>query len=297
MRINFDFQDIRAFCTLASIGQFTAAAEVLSLTTSALSRRIAKLEDALGGRLFDRTTRRISLNSAGVALYEQAAPLVRAMDDCVLDVSRRARGAEGQLVVAAVASIGYAVFPLALSQFYQQHPNIYLSLRDGHASFVNKQVEDNVAEFGITSSPALSATLVSEHVTTYTYQLAFSEGNALFSGKDNINWRELKGLPVTGLNPASSTRQKIDAILLANDIELPWINEVDQISSVIGLIQSGNFYSVLPGLINLSRYGLRGIPISSPDISTAIFLIKRKDTILSTQGRSLWNAIKEQLSP
>ncbi|MCJ9714086.1 LysR family transcriptional regulator, partial [Bordetella hinzii] len=61
MRINYDIEDLRAFCCLVRCGQYTAAAEVLCITPSALSRRIAKLESEIGGKLFERTTRRLQV--------------------------------------------------------------------------------------------------------------------------------------------------------------------------------------------------------------------------------------------
>lgn len=80
MRINYDLEDIRAFCCVARMGQYTSAAALLCVTTSALSRRIAKLESEIGGRLFERTTRSVVLTSVGRALYERVLPIVTQMD-------------------------------------------------------------------------------------------------------------------------------------------------------------------------------------------------------------------------
>ncbi|MFK9856456.1 helix-turn-helix domain-containing protein, partial [Klebsiella pneumoniae] len=57
MPVNFDFNDLYAFRALMEYGSFRLAAESICLSQSALSRRIEKLETALGNRLFDRTTR------------------------------------------------------------------------------------------------------------------------------------------------------------------------------------------------------------------------------------------------
>lgn len=60
MPVNFDFNDLYAFRALMEYGSFRLAAESICLSQSALSRRIEKLETALGNRLFDRTTRRVT---------------------------------------------------------------------------------------------------------------------------------------------------------------------------------------------------------------------------------------------
>ncbi len=72
MPVNFDFNDLYAFRALMEYGSFRLAAESICLSQSALSRRIEKLETALGNRLFDRTTRRVTLT-----LYGQNLPNVR----------------------------------------------------------------------------------------------------------------------------------------------------------------------------------------------------------------------------
>ena len=63
--MNFDLGDLRAFVAVAKLGSFRAAAAELHLSQPALSRRIEKLEGALGVRLFDRTTRKVDLTTVG----------------------------------------------------------------------------------------------------------------------------------------------------------------------------------------------------------------------------------------
>ena len=63
--MNFDLPDLRAFVSVAKLGSFSAAAEELHLSQPALSRRIEKLESALGVRLFHRTTRKVDMTTVG----------------------------------------------------------------------------------------------------------------------------------------------------------------------------------------------------------------------------------------
>ena len=80
MLINYSIDDIRAFCVATRAGQFTLAAELLSITPSALSRRVANIEESVGGRVFDRSTRRLRLTPLGTVLYERLAPLLTQLD-------------------------------------------------------------------------------------------------------------------------------------------------------------------------------------------------------------------------
>ncbi|WP_423815559.1 LysR family transcriptional regulator [Pseudomonas putida] len=70
-KINYDIPDLRAFAELARTGGFNRAADALSITPSALSRRIAKLEAAVGGDLVARSTRDMALTTLGKRLWPE----------------------------------------------------------------------------------------------------------------------------------------------------------------------------------------------------------------------------------
>jgi len=74
MSMNFDLGDLRAFIAVAELASFRAAAETIHLSQPALSRRIDKLEDALGVRLFDRDTRNVELTAEAATPLKAANP-------------------------------------------------------------------------------------------------------------------------------------------------------------------------------------------------------------------------------
>lgn len=77
--MKIDFDGIQAFVTVAELGAFNKAADKLSLTQAALTRRIQKLESYLGLRLIDRTTRHMALTTVGKELLPKARSLVHEM--------------------------------------------------------------------------------------------------------------------------------------------------------------------------------------------------------------------------
>jgi DNA-binding transcriptional LysR family regulator len=93
--MNFDLDDLRAFVAVADMGSFRAAATALHLSQPALSRRVEKLEDALGFRLFERTTRKVELNAMGRAFIPKARHVLHELESALLgmsDLSERLRG-------------------------------------------------------------------------------------------------------------------------------------------------------------------------------------------------------------
>lgn len=85
---NVSLVELRSFKELGDCGHFTRAADRLSITPSALSRRISKLEAALGARLIERTTRAGALTAVGSNFHVRLSGLLLSLDDCLGDVSR-----------------------------------------------------------------------------------------------------------------------------------------------------------------------------------------------------------------
>jgi DNA-binding transcriptional LysR family regulator len=109
MRIQYSVDDLRGFCSLVRLGQYTDAAEQLSITPSALSRRIQNLERAIGGKVFDRTTRKVLLTPAGVALYERVVPLLSDLDSGLTEAARVLKAASGSAGVFEALPEGFPV--------------------------------------------------------------------------------------------------------------------------------------------------------------------------------------------
>ena len=142
MRNDSSLDDIRAFCTAARVGQFTEAAELLFITPSALSRRIANIESSVGGRVFDRSTCRLRLTAVGSVLYERLTPLLAQLDGTFAEAARRSGEKKGVLVVAMVATVASSFMPQVLEAFYALHPSVYVSIRDGFATSIASLVEN-----------------------------------------------------------------------------------------------------------------------------------------------------------
>lgn len=295
MSNKYTIDDIRAFCAAARTGQFNEAAERLHLSASALSRRVASIEDAVGGRVFDRSTRHVRLTALGMALYEEVAPLLSAIDGSFAHVARLARGDTGTLVVAMVATVAYSVLPKALDTFYAKHPGVLVSVRDGIAASIANLVEQRQAEFGIATHTAFSAALDVEHIGSYGFSLVGNIGDKAFRSGKPVAWSKLPGRKVIGLNATSSTRVQVDGELSGLGIRLPWFIEVDQFSTILSLIRNKNYCAVLPTLFEAEREGFASVRLVEPEMTRELFLVKRRDTAPSTQGSALEKALRLQL--
>lgn len=120
---------IVAFARAASYGSFTAAAQSLSVSPSAVSKTIQRLEQQLGLRLFTRTTRSLVLTPEGRELHVRALHLLRAAEDVVQSAVAVRSEPAGVLKIAAPLPIGIRLLAPALPEFRRRYPKVSIDLR------------------------------------------------------------------------------------------------------------------------------------------------------------------------
>jgi DNA-binding transcriptional LysR family regulator len=126
--VDLDTRLLRAFVTVAEELSFTRAAERLFIAQQALSAQIQQLETRLGARLFERTTRKVSLTEAGEILLPNAVATLQALD---VGVSRLEAAARAQRATLRVGLSGTSTVPLVnetMRRFRERHPGVALQV-------------------------------------------------------------------------------------------------------------------------------------------------------------------------
>ncbi|WP_061937300.1 LysR family transcriptional regulator [Aureimonas sp. AU22] len=122
------FEEMRVLVAVVSGGGFAAGADRLGVAKSAVSRRIHELEDRLGARLFDRTTRRVQLTETGRDFHDRALELLAGLDDAEEAASSASGELRGRIRVAAPVSFTAHCLAPAVGQFLERHPAVTLSI-------------------------------------------------------------------------------------------------------------------------------------------------------------------------
>lgn len=289
-RINYELDDLRALCALDRLGSFNKAADALCITASALSRRIAKLEQALGGRLVERTTRRMTFTALGAMVLERAQPLMESLDGCISDAVRVAQGKAGRIAVGCLASAAYVQYPIALRAFRSQFPDVQVSLRDDNGARVRAMILEREVDFGVTTLWETCADLVTEQIADKSYVVTMPPHHP-FASRQRMRWSDLQDCRLLGFKPGSATRQQIDPELAAQGIELNWFDDVAQLSTMMALLATGEFVTVLPELLAPAFPAFVSIPLVEPRITFRVFLARRHDMSLSFPASVLWNEL------
>ena len=116
------------FVTVVDQGSFTAAAEQLQLSRASVSKHIAALENYLGGRLLNRTTRHISLTEAGQAYYERCNQIIEDVEEAECVVTGFSSEPRGLLRMNTPMSFGTKQFADIVADFCLAHPAIDIEL-------------------------------------------------------------------------------------------------------------------------------------------------------------------------
>src|ERR1700761_1291747 len=119
-----DFEGLAMFAKVAEEGSFAAAASAMGVSVATVSRAVTRLEDRLGGRLFNRTSRRLALTDFGHALAERASRIyaqAEEAEDLAREASSRPRGL---VKLAAPLSFGARWVAPLLPEFFRRYPEI-----------------------------------------------------------------------------------------------------------------------------------------------------------------------------
>ncbi len=120
--------DLEAVLSIARLGSFRAAALELGMSTTALSNAVAKLEQRLGVRLFNRTTRSVSLTDAGRTFVERVRPAMTDIHDAMLAVQSLQEIPTGTLRINAFATAAREVMEPMILPFLQRYPQVHIDL-------------------------------------------------------------------------------------------------------------------------------------------------------------------------
>jgi DNA-binding transcriptional LysR family regulator len=130
MNTQIELRHFRYFLAVAETLHFSKAAERLGMSQPPLSQQIRQLEQLVGHRLFDRTTRGVKLTLAGQLLADRARSTMEKIQDDLEQVRRLGRGEEGTLTVGFSGSVMFAELPAAIEAYRRRYPKVELRLRE-----------------------------------------------------------------------------------------------------------------------------------------------------------------------
>ncbi|MGK3141294.1 LysR family transcriptional regulator [Pantoea sp. C2G6] len=295
MPVNLDLNDLYAFRALVEFGNFRLAAESICLSQSALSRRIDKLETTLGIRLFERTTRRVTLTLKGHAFAQRAEKLLADFEEVMADLSEVSLTRTGLITVACVPSAAYYFMPEMIRQFQARYPRVRVKLIDSSAADVYDAVIGGQADFGISFSSRSQPDVHFLPLLEDPYVAACRRDHPL-AGKKSLSWREFYHAEWIGLDKTSGNRNLLDQALQAIVPEKPSVCETRHVTTMLGMVEAGLGIAAVPAM-SMPGYDhalLTAVPLTEPEVKRTLGLLRKSGRTLSHIAGELENLIIEQ---
>lgn len=286
---------LRCFLAVADSGSFTVASNRMFLTQSSLTATIQQFEEAVGLKLFDRTTRRVVMTEAARRFHGEAQKILKEFDAAIGDLKALAHGEQGNIRIAAAASIIYQFLTRAIPVFRQSYPNVTISLRDAGSEQVERMLLDGDLDFAITSRhkgyPDLDYTPLIED----RYGVLCLPQHRLGRGTRPLRWSDLP----LGEYVAFSADTGIGSFLATHASFSPLLStphdEVSSTTSLYAMLSLGDRFSIVPALAARADDfpDLRFRELREPVLTRKICLITRRLRSLSPSARRIMDILLE----
>lgn len=280
--LRFTLRQIEAFVTVAELRSFGAAGERLGLTPQAVSQLIAELESVLGFRLFDRTTRRVELSSAGRDYLGSAGSVFRqaqAADAVAADVRNRAAGV---VRVGAPLVLASSVLPEAVAAFGAGRPKVVVRIRDVAVERLVDSVASGDVDLAVGPDRASSPTVQTQPLFDSPWVLWCAPSHPL-AARRSLRWRDLRDVPLVaaGRDHERSVAQ-MHAAAPAHARITP-VDVVDHISTALGIAAQGTAATLAPAYVGVlaAHFGLVRRRVLDPETVRQVCLYRAAARVLS----------------
>ena len=294
--MNLSTRQLLAFVTLVETRNFTRAAEASNLSQPAFSALIRQLEEALQVRLFHRTTRQVDLTPEGSQFEASARRVLKDVATAVSDMHELASRQRGRISIALLPSLAADWLPGVLAGFRQKHPGIQVEVADVLSEPCIELVRAGRADFALAATRAETAELRAEPFCSDGFHLVCPRNHPLAT-QHNPRPRDVAAWPFIHLSRTSSVRPYIDTATRPH--VLPAVLEVEQLTTVAGMVEAGLGISVVPALalyaFRKPRLAIR--PLAWPGLTRRIYLVRRRDRTLSVAAEGFYAWVMARRPP
>lgn len=266
---------LRYVLTVAELKNFTRAAEILHVSQPALSQQIRQLERELGGAIFDRSGRLVTLTEFGRAYIEHAK---QAFDH--LEAGRRALHevrslSRGLLRVAYTPTFAEYLMGPALRRFHERYPSIAVDANELPHDDIEHGLERDALDVGIGFTDARSRDIDVEPLFAEQMALLVAKGHPL-ARRRKLTLEQWQDLPLALLSRDFVVRRFVDAYFRANQVQPSVVLQANAVGTVLKLVENGQFATVMPSAVMREHPRIVAVPVDPPLPQRTVALLLRR---------------------
>ena len=289
-------KQLRAFVAVYKLRRLTAAAAQLYVTQSAVSALIRQMEEELGVRMFDRTTRSLQPTAAAHDVIEIAQRVLRDVDSLSAGLDDVSALRRGRVTVACTPTLAEILLPPVIREFRQLHPDIQVTVDDCAPDQFIARLMGEHADFGI-GTPDRSDEGVQRQRLIGDHLSVVCRADDPLAARKSVRWKDLDGVPVTTVRPGFGVRPLIDQSAARAGIRLNVAREVSLLSTALWMTSCGMGPSLMPAAyVRYSRDpDLVTRPLTAPRVSRDIYVLVKDGRSLSPAAQHLVDVLHAQV--
>jgi len=276
--MNIDLQDLAALLVLAETLHFGRAADRLHVSQPALSKRIRRMEDSIGGPLLIRGYRDVQLTEAGRLLASRSRHLIAEASATLALTGRAARGEAGLLRIGfGIASI-FGLLPEVVRRFRRAHPEVQLHLRDMSTPDQISALVSGEIDVGFIRHRATDERLRMRHVLDERLAAAVGPSSRW---NTRVGLRSLASEPfiIIARSRSASFYDHMLSVCAAAGFAPRIVQEADELFTIVSLVRAGLGVSLVPRSAALLRLeGVRFYDLGMPEAAWHIALAWHRDS-------------------
>ena len=276
--MNIDLPDLEALLVLAETLHFGRAADRLHVSQPALSKRIRRMEDSIGGPLLIRGYRDVQLTEAGRLLASRSRHLIAEVSATLALTERAARGEAGLLRIGfGIASI-FGLLPEVVRRFRRAHPEVQLHLRDMSTPDQISALVSGEIDVGFIRHRATDERLRMRHVLDERLAAAVGPSSRW---NTRVGLRSLASEPfiIIARSRSASFYDHMLSVCAAAGFAPRIVQEADELFTIVSLVRAGLGVSLVPRSAALLRLeGVRFYDLGMPEAAWHIALAWHRDS-------------------
>lgn len=290
-------RQLRAFRAVYQLRKLSAAAEQLCVTQSAVSVLIRQLEEGLGARLFDRTTRSLQPTQAAAEAIVVAERILRDVDSLGAGLRDLTQLRRGRVSLAVTPTLGEILLPAAIREFASLHPEVRVVIDDcAPDQFVSRVLGEHV-DFGIGTPERAAADVETRTLLRDHLSLVCRKRDALAATR-TLRWADLQGQGVITVRPGYGIRPLIDGAAAGAGVQLNVVNEVTFLSTALWMTACGLGPAIMPSAYARAS-GHRDLVVKKlthPSVSRDISVVSKRGRSLSPACESFLAVLRRVLA-
>jgi DNA-binding transcriptional LysR family regulator len=280
---------LRYFLAVAQTGRFTAAAKACNVSQPSLSIQIAKLEDEMGGPLFERTRRGGNLTARGETFLPRAKTILEQMESAREDAKALSGLSMGKVGLGCMPTTGAHLLPPILTAFRKACPKIQVHLKEESSPDLARDLEQGEIELGIMDEAGIRPGLDHQTILTEELLLVLPSKHPL-AGKGPLNLKQAAEEPFILMKAGHGFRQITLDFYRKAGLEPKVVFESGAIETVQALVAAGLGISLVPQMV--AKFpGVAYARVSHPKAIRTLSLAWRRKAPLSPAAEALKKVI------